>query len=100
MPVGSVHCIASTGYAGHRRQRWASSRLFYSREPAFGYASTTVHGTALAERSTNLLRYVHVVLDVEPLGPTAVPLAASQQQERADNAYLWIRSMEMQIGER
>lgn len=70
--------------------------LVYSREPAFGYASTTAASRTVHSPPT--LRYV--VSDVEPLVPTTASFTASQQPETADNAYLWIRSMEVQIGER
>lgn len=55
----------------------------------------------LAERSTLLQRYGTLsqtwnLLYQQP--PLSRP--ASQQPETADNAYLWIRSMEVQIGER
>lgn len=40
------------------------------------------------------------VSDVGPPGPTAATPMGKQDEEVADNAHLWIRSMEMQIGER
>ncbi|KKP01883.1 hypothetical protein THAR02_06002 [Trichoderma harzianum] len=57
----------------------------YSREPAFGYASTTTAASRTVH-SPPTLQYV--VSDVEPLGPTATSFKASKQPETADNAYL------------
>ncbi|QYS98031.1 hypothetical protein H0G86_005230 [Trichoderma simmonsii] len=48
--------------------------LVYSREPAFGYASTTAASRTVHSPPT--LQYV--VSDVEPLGPTAASFTASQ----------------------